>query len=115
MSLEQAFPPIAEGPVVRRPICRCGEPCEEMVERQVYDDQGDPLLKALRASFGAFCKFHGEMDYSERWQKRFAVADADGQQRLFAERARWMDAGHVYRGTSERERVDGRRLASGDR
>jgi hypothetical protein len=83
----------------------CGADCEEIV--RAPDSRLDEPPPRMRY-FTGLCKYHGEIEFSERWQRRWAQAEKpDEQKRLIEERKRWEGAGHVYRGTSERERSTG--------
>lgn len=80
------------------PCSKCGDPCEQLVR------PGRPIM------YTGLCRTHGELEFSERWQKRWAKAEgAEDQKRLLDERKRWELSGHTYRGVSEREDYAARR------
>lgn len=88
-----------------RPPCnKCGDPAEERQPHFVEGELPEGAVNAAQVYYTGLCKLHGELEYSERWQKRWAKAETpDAQSRLIEERRRWEQAGHTYRGISERE------------
>lgn len=93
----------------------CLDECEQYTSGKIDERTGEVIPGVLgRIVRTAFCRLHGELDYSANWQKRLELAGKDdyARNRLLDERARWTVKGHTYRGTAEREHVDRR---SGDR
>ena len=88
----------------------CRAECEELVSGA---GDGDSLPRegvVLRRTRAGRCRLHGEMEYSQAWQKRAASAAKDGgaMGTLLDERERWEAKGHVFRGTPDRTHVDRR-------
>jgi hypothetical protein len=72
----------------------CGQPC------RAYKANGRTYHEGL-------CEYHGDLEFSVRWQARYKAADEDARVRLRREIERWTARGRKFYGPSpDRQYID---------
>ena len=107
VKLSEAVDGARTAATVKRPSYCSAKDCPDDCEVVRSSGEHVEIRHGMRMGL---CKMHGEMEYSARWQRRFAEArgDAAAEMRLYQERDLWVSKGHLYRGTADRAYVDRR-------